>query len=90
MKLYTKSVEMASKDTTYDDIRRQSLVYLGNLAADSAEITASSVPCKTRLLVGIPEGTPGSSPFRVDVLVQNRVSIVIIDHRAASADCLCD
>ena len=38
MKLYSKSVEMASKDTTYDDIRRQSLVYLGNLAADSAEM----------------------------------------------------
>lgn len=36
--LYRTGVEMASRDTIYDDIRRQSLVYLGNLAADSAEV----------------------------------------------------
>jgi Tfp pilus assembly protein PilF len=35
--LYRKSVDLASKDTSYDDIRRQSLVYLGSLAVDSAE-----------------------------------------------------
>ncbi len=40
--LYRKSVEMASRDTSYDDIRRQSLLYLGNLAADSAEFTADA------------------------------------------------
>lgn len=37
-KLYRQSVELAAKDTIYDDIRRQSLIYLGNLAADSAEV----------------------------------------------------
>jgi tetratricopeptide (TPR) repeat protein len=36
--MYRKSVDMAKRDTSYDDIRRQSLVYLGNLAADSAEL----------------------------------------------------
>jgi tetratricopeptide (TPR) repeat protein len=36
--LYKKSIEMAARDTAYDDIRRQSLVYLGNLATDSAEM----------------------------------------------------
>ena len=40
--LYRKSVEMAARDTAYDDIRRQSLVYLGNLAADSAELAADA------------------------------------------------
>ena len=40
--LYRKSVEMAQRDTSYDDIRRQSLVYLGNLAADSAELAADA------------------------------------------------
>lgn len=40
--LYRKSVEMAQRDTAYDDIRRQSLVYLGNLAADSAEMAADA------------------------------------------------
>jgi Tfp pilus assembly protein PilF len=35
--LYRKSIDLASKDTSYDDIRRQSLVYLGTLAIDSAE-----------------------------------------------------
>lgn len=35
--LYRKSVDLAAKDTIYDDIRRQSLVYLGSLAVDSAE-----------------------------------------------------
>ena len=36
--LYKQSIEMASRDTSYDDIRRQSLLYLGNLATDSAEL----------------------------------------------------
>lgn len=40
--LYRKSIEMAQRDTAYDDIRRQSLIYLGNLAADSAEIAADA------------------------------------------------
>src|SRR5688572_27252081 len=40
--LYRTSVEMASRDTIYDDIRRQSLVYLGNLAADSAEVATDA------------------------------------------------
>lgn len=35
--LYRKAIEVASTDTTYADIRRHSLVSLGNLAADSAE-----------------------------------------------------
>jgi tetratricopeptide (TPR) repeat protein len=38
MALYKKSIEMAARDTAYDDIRRQSMAYLGNLAADSAEM----------------------------------------------------
>jgi len=38
MALYRKSVDLAAKDTTFDDIRRQSLAYLGSLAADSAEV----------------------------------------------------
>ena len=41
-KLYRQSVELAAKDTIYDDIRRQSLIYLGNLAADSAEVADSA------------------------------------------------
>ena len=41
--LYRKSVEIASRDTLYDDIRRQSLIYLGTLAADSAEMASDSV-----------------------------------------------
>ncbi|MEX2154681.1 MAG: hypothetical protein WD825_15165 [Gemmatimonadaceae bacterium] len=36
--LYRKSIEVAERDTLYDDIRRQSYIYLGNLAADSAEL----------------------------------------------------
>jgi tetratricopeptide (TPR) repeat protein len=40
--LYRSGIEMAEKDTVYDDIRRQSLVYLGNLAADSAEATTDA------------------------------------------------
>lgn len=40
--LYRTGIEMASRDTLYDDIRRQSLVYLGNLAADSAEVAADA------------------------------------------------
>jgi Tfp pilus assembly protein PilF len=36
--LYKQAIEMASRDTSYDDIRRQSLLYLGNLATDSAEL----------------------------------------------------
>jgi tetratricopeptide (TPR) repeat protein len=44
--LYRKSVDMAGRDTSYDDIRRQSLVYLGNLAADSAEAAADAAARK--------------------------------------------
>jgi tetratricopeptide (TPR) repeat protein len=40
--LYKKSIELAAKDTSYDEIRRQSLVYLGNIAADSAELAADA------------------------------------------------
>jgi tetratricopeptide (TPR) repeat protein len=40
--LYRKSVDLAQKDTIYDDIRRQSLIYLGSLAADSAEAAADA------------------------------------------------
>jgi len=36
--LYRKSIEVAERDTLFDDIRRQSHIYLGNLAADSAEL----------------------------------------------------
>jgi tetratricopeptide (TPR) repeat protein len=36
--LYRKAVEAATRDTAYAEVRRQSLVNLGNLAADSAEI----------------------------------------------------
>lgn len=41
-KLYRQAVDVAARDTSYDDIRRQSLVYLGNLAADSAEMAADA------------------------------------------------
>jgi len=44
--LYRKSIEMAQRDTSYDDIRRQSLVYLGNLATDSAEMAADAAAKK--------------------------------------------
>jgi tetratricopeptide (TPR) repeat protein len=40
--LYRTGIEMAARDTVYNDIRRQSLVYLGNLAADSAEAAADA------------------------------------------------
>lgn len=40
--LYRKAIEAASKDTTYADIRRHSLISLGNLAADSAEMAADA------------------------------------------------
>jgi tetratricopeptide (TPR) repeat protein len=40
--LYRKSIEIAGKDTSFDDIRRQSLVYMGNLATDSAEMAADA------------------------------------------------
>jgi tetratricopeptide (TPR) repeat protein len=35
--LYRKGVETAARDTSYDEIRLQSLIYLGQLAADSVE-----------------------------------------------------
>jgi Tfp pilus assembly protein PilF len=44
--LYRTSIELAEKDTIYDDIRRQSLVYLGTLAADSAEGAADAAARK--------------------------------------------
>jgi tetratricopeptide (TPR) repeat protein len=42
IKLYRQSVDVAARDTAYNDIRRQSLVYLGNIAADSAEVLADA------------------------------------------------
>ena len=42
MELYRKAVEVASRDTAYNDIKRQSLIYLGNIAADSAEGAADA------------------------------------------------
>lgn len=36
-RLYKQAVDVAGRDSAYNDIRRQSLVYMGNLAADSAE-----------------------------------------------------
>ena len=44
--LYRKSIDLAAKDTTYDDIRRQSLVYLGTLAMDSAEAVTDAAAQK--------------------------------------------
>jgi len=46
MNLYRQSVEMATRDTAYDEIRRQSLLYLGNLAADSAELAPDAAAKK--------------------------------------------
>ena len=40
--LYKKSIEIAGRDTSFDDIRRQSLVYMANLATDSAEMAADA------------------------------------------------
>jgi len=51
LKLYRQAVEVAAKDTTYDDIRRQSLVYMGNLAVDSAEMAPDSTAKKPYLAV---------------------------------------
>ena len=36
--LYRRAIEVAARDTAYAEVRRQSLVNLGNLAADSAEM----------------------------------------------------
>ena len=47
--LYRKSIDMAARDTAYSDIRRQSLVYLGNLAADSAEMAPDAAAKKPYL-----------------------------------------
>ena len=44
--LYRTAVELAQKDTIYDEIRRQSLIYLGSLAADSAEVAADAAARK--------------------------------------------
>ena len=41
--LYQRAIDAASRDTSYDEIRRQSLIYLGNLAADSAEAAADTL-----------------------------------------------
>jgi len=41
--LYKKGVETAARDTAYNDIKRQALLYWGNLAADSAESISDSV-----------------------------------------------
>lgn len=44
--LYQRAIDAASRDTTYDEIRRQSLIYLGNLAADSAEAVTDTAARK--------------------------------------------
>ena len=49
--LYRKAIEVAATDTTYADIRRTSLISLGNLAADSAE--AASDPAAKRPYVEV-------------------------------------
>lgn len=40
--MYRKGIQTAAADTAYTDIRRQSIVYLGNLAADSAEMASDA------------------------------------------------
>ena len=45
-KLYRQAVDAANRDTSYNEIRRQSLIYLGNLAADSAEVAADAAARK--------------------------------------------
>jgi Tfp pilus assembly protein PilF len=45
-KLYRQAVDASARDTAYGEIRRQSLVYLGNLAADSAEMAADAAAKK--------------------------------------------
>lgn len=45
-KLYRQAVDAAARDTSYNEIRRQSLLYLGNLAADSAELAADAATKK--------------------------------------------
>jgi tetratricopeptide (TPR) repeat protein len=44
--LYQRAIDAASRDTSYDEIRRQSLIYLGNLAADSAEAVTDTAAKK--------------------------------------------
>lgn len=44
--LYQRAIDAASRDTSYDEIRRQSLIYLGNLAADSAEAVSDTAAKK--------------------------------------------
>lgn len=44
--LYQRAIDAASRDTSYDEIRRQSLIYLGNLAADSAEAVTDTTARK--------------------------------------------
>ena len=44
--LYRKAVEAAARDTAYAEVRRQSLVNLGNLAVDSAEIVQDAAAKK--------------------------------------------
>ena len=48
-KLYRQAVDAAKRDTSYNEIRRQSLLYLGNLAADSAELAADAAAKKPYL-----------------------------------------
>lgn len=40
--MYRQGVEVAARDTIYADVRRQSLLYLANLNADSAEAAADA------------------------------------------------
>lgn len=44
--LYRQAIETSARDTAYNEIRRQSLIYLGNLAADSAEMAPTAAAKK--------------------------------------------
>ena len=44
--LYKKSISIAGRDTSFDDIRRQSLIYMANLATDSAEMASDAAAKK--------------------------------------------
>ena len=47
--LYRRAIEVAARDTSYAEVRRQSLVNLGNLAADSAEMVQDAAGKKPYL-----------------------------------------
>lgn len=45
-RLYRQAADVAARDTSYHEIRLQSLMYLGSLAADSAEVAADAAARK--------------------------------------------